>query len=489
MGDSISDLDKSITIIGAGLAGCEAALQLAKRGWQVKLYEMRPQRMTPAHQTAQCAEIVCSNSLKSLRSDTAAGLLKAEMQLLGCQLLELAKQTAVPAGHALAVDRDAFSAAVTAAIVSHPGIELVREEIKTLPSGKVILATGPLTSDALMQDLIFRLGEEQLYFFDAIAPIVSADSLDRSIIFDKSRYDKGEADYLNCPFNKEEYLTFVHALQAGEKHAAHEFENELFQELKFQFYENCLPIEELARRGDDTLRFGVLRPVGLEDPRTGRRPYAVLQLRAENVDGSAYNLVGCQTMLRYGVQKEIFRTIPGFAQAEFLRYGSIHRNSYLNSPEVLTQQLSLKTLPEIWLAGQFSGVEGYTESIAMGLLISLIVDAESKLPILPETTLLGQFWRRLTGYSVAQDTDPIVQQDSSCCQSMQDKSRSTYSAIEQDRHPALHIRQRFQPVNANFGILPAVQQERKDKNQKKAMYYERSLADLQQWLTNQNKQT
>jgi methylenetetrahydrofolate--tRNA-(uracil-5-)-methyltransferase len=435
---------KRITIIGAGLAGSEAALQLADKGWSVKLYEMRPDRMTPAHQTGECAELVCSNSLKSTRTDTAAGLLKAELKLLNCKLLDIAFETAVPAGHALAVDRAAFAEKVTTLLETHPNIELIRAEVTEIPEGIVILAGGPLTSDALMQTLIEKLGEQHLYFFDAIAPIVSADSLDRSIIFDKSRYDKGEADYLNCPFNKEEYLAFVEALQQGEKHTAHEFEDEFFKELNFRFYENCLPIEELAKRGIDTLRFGVLKPVGLEDPRTGRRPYAVLQLRAENNDRTAFNLVGCQTMLKYSVQKEIFRLIPGMEQAEFLRFGSIHRNAYLNAPALLNENLSLKAIPDVWLAGQFSGVEGYTESIAMGLLVSIIINKEynagrGACATMPESTILGQFWRKLIT-------------------------------------PSEH---RFQPVNANFGLMPELIGI--DKKNKKAEYVNRSLRDLQQW--------
>jgi methylenetetrahydrofolate--tRNA-(uracil-5-)-methyltransferase len=344
----------------------------------------------------------------------------------------------------LAVDRDAFADAVTKQIEANKNIALIREEVKDIPAGNVILAGGPLTSDILMQSLIKRFGEQYLYFFDAIAPIVSADSLDMNIVFEKSRYDKGEADYLNCPFTKEEYLEFVEALQNGEKHTAHEFENELFHDVSFRFYENCMPVEELARRGVDTLRFGVLRPVGLEDPRTNRRAYAVMQLRAENKDRTAFNLVGCQTMLKYGVQKEVFRKIPGLQNAEFLRYGSIHRNSYLNSPELLNDNLSLKAMPNVWLAGQFSGVEGYTESIAMGLLAATIIDysathGDAMFP-LPETTVMGQFWRRLIT-------------------------------------PA---EQRFQPVNANFGLLPELHNV--DRSKKKTELANRSLEDLSVWI-------
>ncbi|MBM4399684.1 MAG: methylenetetrahydrofolate--tRNA-(uracil(54)-C(5))-methyltransferase (FADH(2)-oxidizing) TrmFO [Candidatus Cloacimonetes bacterium] len=437
--------NKTITIVGAGLAGSEAALQLAERGWEVSLYEMRPERMTPAHQTDKCAELVCSNSLKSLRTDTAAGLLKEELKLLNCKLLQIALDKAVPAGHALAVDRDAFAEEVTRQIEANSNITLIREEITAIPKDPTILAGGPLTSDALMQAMIEQLGEQHLYFFDAIAPIVSADSLDRSVVFEKSRYNKGDADYLNCPFTKEEYLDFVSALLEGEKHTAHEFENAFFKDLNFRFYENCMPIEELARRGTETLRFGVMRPVGLEDARTGKRAYAVLQLRAENRNRTAFNLVGCQTMLKYGAQKEIFRKIPGLNGAEFLRYGSIHRNSYLNSPALLQPNLALKALPDVWLAGQFCGVEGYTESIGMGLLVALIIDSEFDKGkdsgfYLPETTVLGQLWKRLITAS----------------------------------------EQRFQPVNANFGLLPELIGV--DKKNKKQEYAIRAFNDLQNWI-------
>lgn len=478
--------------MGAGLAGCEAALQLADRGWNVSLYEMRPEQMTPAHQSGECAELVCSNSLKSTRQDTAAGLLKAEMQLLGCKLLEMADQYSVPAGHALAVDRAAFATAVTARIEAHPGIKLIRQEVTSIPAGLVILAGGPLTSDALMQDLIRHLGEEQLYFFDAIAPIVSADSLDRSIIFDKSRYDKGEADYLNCPFNKDEYLEFVHALQAGDKHEAHEFENEFFSDTKFSFYENCMPIEELARRGDDTLRFGVLRPVGLEDPRTGRRPYAVIQLRAENPDRTAFNLVGCQTMLKYGAQKDIFRLIPGMQDVEFLRYGSIHRNSYLNSPAVLNQDLSLRAMPDVWLAGQFSGVEGYTESIAMGMLVARIIEHETSHKISQDSK--SPFVVMPSGSSVPADNKLSQTENCINAELQASQTEAGFPSGSLAMLPATTVlgqfwrrlitpgEKRFQPINANFGLMPALPQENKKQKPPKQEYAVRSLKDLSEWL-------
>ena len=430
-----------ITIIGGGLAGCEAALQLAEHGYKVKLFEMRPRTQTPAHQSDELAELVCSNSFKSIRQDTGAGLLKAELMLLGCKLLEVAKKCAVPAGHALAVDRELFASTISLMITQHPNIQLLREECSTLPEGDLILATGPLTSDAMMQALATLLGEQQLFFFDAIAPIIDADSIDYSTVYAKARYDKGEPDYLNCAFDEEQYYGFVDALISAEKHEAHEFENAFFNSDKFNFYENCMPIEELARRGRDTLRHGVMRPMGLELPTTGKKAYAVLQLRAENRDRTAYNLVGCQTMLRYPEQKRIFRMIPGLGDAAFLRFGSIHRNAYLNSPELLQPNLELKQRPRMWIAGQLSGVEGYVESIASGLITAQII--ASSLPILPETTILGQLWRRLF---LAPD------------------------------------KRGFQPVNANFGLLPALRDEPRDKKLKKELLSLRSLESLKTFL-------
>lgn len=428
-------MDKKLNIIGGGLAGCEAALYLADRGWQISLFEMRPLVQTPAHETGHLAELVCSNSLKSTRLDTASGLLKAEINALGGKLLHLAEQSSVPAGHALAVDRQQFSVAVEAAIMANPDIRVYRKEISELPSEPSILATGPLSSDAIMQALREVLGEEQLYFFDAIAPIVDADSLNLGQIYRKDRYDKGEADYLNCAFDREQYYRFVQALLEGEQHAAHEFEDHLFADVNFSYYENCMPIEELARRGIDTLRHGVMRPMGLETPE-GKKPFAVLQLRSENLDNTAYNLVGCQTMLRQGAQKDIFRLIPGLEQAEFLRYGSIHRNSFINSPEVLNADFSLKKLPHIFLAGQLAGVEGYVECIGSGLLVAKVICDE--IDSLPETTILGQLWRHLTCSKGA----------------------------------------KFQPMNANFGILPKLVNEPRDKKLKKQMYSQRSLESL-----------
>jgi methylenetetrahydrofolate--tRNA-(uracil-5-)-methyltransferase len=425
---------KVINIIGAGMAGSEAALQFADAGWQVNLYEMRPQVTTPAHETGNFAELVCSNSFKSTLISTASGLLKAEMGMLDCKLLPLAAQCAVPAGNALAINRDKFAELVTKHIKEHENITVINQEISQLPTALTIIATGPLTSDALLKALLPYLPEEHLYFFDAIAPIVSDESLDYEIVYRKTRYDKGEADYLNCPFTKEEYYEFVEALNAAEKHTAQEFENEFFGRIDFRFYENCTPIEELARRGAETLRFGVMRPVGLETP-AGDRPYAVLQLRTENQDFSSYNLVGCQTMLRYPEQKRIFRMIPGMQNAEFLRYGSIHRNTYLNSPQLLNPELNLKALPNLYFAGQITGLEGYVESIFGGLLSYLIIAKQLK--ELPETTISGQLWRHL-----------------------QTEVKN------------------FQPMNANFGILPALPERIRDKKMKKLALSERALASL-----------
>jgi methylenetetrahydrofolate--tRNA-(uracil-5-)-methyltransferase len=434
-------VSEHITIIGGGLAGSEAALQLASRGYKIDLWEMRPLQNTEAHTSADFAELVCSNSLKSIRLDTGAGLLKEEMRLLGSILLEVAETCKVPAGHALAVDRELFAHKVTQLISEHPNIRIIRAEATQIPEGKVILATGPLTSAAMMRHLQTLLGEDQLFFFDAIAPIIEADSVNLDIAYAKARYDKGEADYLNCAFDKEQYYNFVDALLEAEKHEAREFENEFFNGEKFSFYENCMPIEELARRGRDTLRHGVMRPMGLEIPSTGRKAFAVLQLRAENKDLTAYNLVGCQTMLRYPEQKRVFRLIPGLADVSFLRYGSIHRNSYLDSPKLLNPNLSLKARPDVWVAGQLSGVEGYGECIGHGLLIARIICKESS--ELPEETILGQLWRRLI-------TPPL--------------------------------KGKFSPVNANFGILPGLEKEIRDKKLKKEMLSQRAITALQALL-------
>lgn len=427
-----------IKIIGAGLAGSEVALCLAEMGISVNLLEMRPLRMTPAHGTDLAAELVCSNSLKSDLLDTASGLLKEELRLLGSRLLPIAQSCTVPAGHALAVDRLLFAQKVTQTLQNHPRIRITRQEVTELPAECSILCAGPLVSDSLARSLQEVVGESQLSFFDAIAPIVSAESIDSAKVYAKDRYDKGEPDYLNCAFTREEYYRFVDALLEGEQHQAREFENEFFREVDFNYYENCTPIEELARRGRETLRHGVMRPMGLE--RDGVKPFAVLQLRAENKDRTAFNLVGCQTMLRYPEQQRIFRLIPGLERAEFLRFGSIHRNSYLNAPRVLAPNLTLRNARHIFVAGQLAGVEGYVECMGMGLLVAKILG--EGIGMLPPQTILGQIWRRLI--------DP-----------------------EQKN---------FQPVNANFGILPALDDDVRDKKLKKQLYSKRSLEALRGFL-------
>ena len=426
---------KKIKIIGAGLAGSEAALQLAKAGMSVDLYEMRPHTGTPAHQTGLFAELVCSNSLKSNLITTSSGLLKAELDLLGCELLKIARECSVPAGNALAVDRGLFAEKVTASIRSNPLINIINSEYTEFDDDETIIACGPLISDRLTQSLIKLIGEEHLYFFDAIAPVVSTDSIDFDKVYSKTRYDKGDADYLNCSFDRDEYYRFVEALEAGVKYEAKEFENEFFQNIDFRFYENCMPIEELAKRGKDTLRYGVMRPIGLDNPFTNRRPYAVIQLRTENKEKTAYNLVGCQTMLKYSEQKKIFALIPGLENAEFLRHGSIHRNTYLNTPEICNSDFSLKKAPNIKLAGQIAGVEGYTESIFSGLLTAMII--AQKIQHLPEETISGQLWKYLTTPNNA-----------------------------------------FKPMNANFGLLPEVKMDRKNKSLKKELLSKRSLDAL-----------
>jgi methylenetetrahydrofolate--tRNA-(uracil-5-)-methyltransferase len=435
-----------IKVIGAGLAGCEAALQLADRGWQVDLYEMRPEKMTPAHASGDLAELVCSNSFKSKLLSTASGLLKEELTLLGCRLLPLAEKYRVPAGNALALNREKFAAAVTALINDNPAISLHRQEITRLDDKLTIIATGPLTSEKLTGSLLELIGDEHLYFFDAIAPIVDADSLNHDVIYRKTRYDKGDADYLNCPFSREKYYEFVKALQEAAKHEAKEFESRFFRNIDFNFYENCTPIEELARRGEDTLRFGVMRPVGLEDPETGKRPFAVIQLRVENKAATAFNLVGCQTMLKYSEQKRILRLIPGLEKAEFHRFGSIHRNTYLNSPHIMNQDFSLKADRTKYIAGQLSGVEGYVESILSGLLVARNVSKPEHQEYdhiidLPETTISGQLWRHL----VTEVKD-------------------------------------FQPMNANFGLLPVLKDRIRDKKKKKSLLAERALEALKETI-------
>jgi len=436
-----------IRIIGAGLAGSEAAWQCARRGIAVELYEMRPLRSTPAHQTANFAELVCSNSLKSDTENTAPWLLKEEMRQAGSLLMEIARRTAVPAGHALAVDREKFSQEVTAAIEHEPLIRVVREEVTNIDEniGITIIATGPLTSDALAREILRLSSSRQLYFYDSISPIVEADSIDMSRVYMAARYDKGTADYINCPMNKEEYDRFLQALLEAHSVDAKDWEN-------LNYFEGCLPIEEIARRGHDTLRFGPMKPVGLRDPRTGQLPHAVVQLRQENLRADSYNLVGFQNHLKYGEQARVLRLIPGLENAKFLRYGQIHRNTYINGPTLLRETLQMKQHPKVLFAGQISGVEGYVESIATGLLAgmhaaSLALGGEPVAP--PRATAFGAL------------VDYICHADA----------------------------KNFQPANITFDLLLPLDDETRrrvrDKKQRHAMVCERALAELQGWLAAQ----
>ena len=382
-----------VIIAGGGLAGSEAAWQLAERGVPVTLYEMRPSCPTPAHKTDRLAELVCSNSLKSNAPGSASWLLKEELRRAGSLLMKVAGECAVPGGAALAVDRERFAEGVTAAIAGHRLITLRREELKEIPDqGLALIATGPLTSDALAARVQTLTGSDNLAFYDAISPVVDAETLNMDCIFRASRYGKGGEDYLNCPFTEDEYRVFYEALQGAETVQAHEFEN-------VNFFESCLPIEELARRGYDTLRFGPMKPVGLIDPRTGRQPFAVVQLRPENLRFSSYNLVGFQNHLKFPEQKRIMRLIPGLEHAEFLRLGQIHRNTYINAPRLLNPDLSFRTAPMILVAGQLSGVEGYVECIATGLLAGLALAARARDDSFappPRTTALGSLVHYIT---------------------------------------------------------------------------------------------
>lgn len=430
-----------VAIVGSGLAGSEAAWQLAQLGRRVDLYEMRPQRPTPAHKTSDCAELVCSNSFKSRSLENAHGLLKAELNQFGSLILQTAERFAVPAGQALAIDRQPFSASITQQLSNHPNIKLLREEVEDLGKlldryAAVLVATGPLTSDALSESLQQLIGIGHLSFYDAIAPVVTTESINSQVAFRASRYDKGEADYLNCPFSQQQYEDFVAAILAADKVQMHQFED-------VRPFEGCLPIEVMAERGLDTLRFGPLKPVGLPHPETGEQFHAVVQLRQENALGTLYNLVGFQTKMTWTAQQQIFRTIPGLEEAEFVRLGSIHRNTFLNSPKLLTSRLQLQQEPRLFFAGQLTGVEGYTESTSMGLAAAYFLHHELRgdsLPELPGTTMMGGLIRYLT------TTDP--------------------------KH--------FQPMNANFGLLEPPQQ-RIPKHQRKAWLAERAMRELQQW--------
>lgn len=399
-----------VVVIGGGLAGSEAAWQLARRGVPVRLHEMRPVCNTEAHRSDRLAELVCSNSFRSASLDSAVGLLKAEMRQLGSLIMAAAERTSVPAGAALAVDRERFAATVTAAIEGSALIEVVREEVSALPVGLGIVATGPLTSPALSRALQDLCGEAQLYFYDAIAPIVTADSINREVAFAAARYGKGGDDYLNCPMTREEYYAFVDALRAAETVPAREFE-------RCVYFEGCMPIEEMARRGRDTLAFGPMRPVGLIDPRTGAQPFAVVQLRQDNHEATLYNLVGFQTKMTYPEQRRVLRMIPGLDQAEFVRLGSLHRNTFVNAPRVLLPTLQMRARPTLFLAGQLIGVEGYVESAAAGLYAAInVVRVRAGLPatVPPPATALGA----LLGY-----------------------------VTDRRRHE-------LQPMNANYGLFP-----------------------------------
>ncbi|HEY5087098.1 MAG TPA: methylenetetrahydrofolate--tRNA-(uracil(54)-C(5))-methyltransferase (FADH(2)-oxidizing) TrmFO [Gemmatimonadaceae bacterium] len=432
-----------VTVVGGGLAGSEAAWQLAQRGHRVALHEMRPVRQTAAHRTDRLAELVCSNTFKSTELATAHGAIKAEMRELGCLVLQCADVARVAAGTALAVDRDVFAAAVTERIMAHPNITVVRDEVNDIPRSPAIIATGPLTGDALAASLRERLGADSLAFYDAIAPVVSRESIDEAVVFTASRYGKETMEgaekgaYLNCPMTEYEYEAFVSALDAADQFHGHEFD-------QVPYFSGCMPVEEMNSRGRESLRFGPLKPVGLVDPRTGRRPHAVVQLRREDRAGRLWNLVGFQTRLRIPEQQRVFRMIPGLANAEFLRYGSIHRNSYVNSPGVLTPALALPDDARIFLAGQITGVEGYTESTASGLLAGMNLSrvlngGEPVVP--PATTMLGALYRYL------READP--------------------------RH--------FQPMNANFGLVDELDERIRDKRLKKERMAERAVREMRAW--------
>ena len=426
-----------ISVIGGGLAGCEAALQLARQGYLVRLIEMRPEKSTEAHHTDSLGELVCTNSFKSEDPANAHGQLKREMRMLGSVLLRSADVSRVPAGSALAVDRTLFTQAMTAAIEAESAIEIVREECTTLPSGPTIIATGPLTSNSLSEAIQQELGDGGLSFFDAIAPIVHRDGLDENVVFAAGRFDQ-DADYLNCPMSEPEYLAFVEALRGGVGHQGHDWDT-------VPYFEGCLPIEVMASRGKDTLRFGPMKPIGLTDPQTGKRPWAVVQLRREDRAGQMWNLVGFQTRLQIGEQREIFKTIPGLSNAEFLRWGSIHRNSYLNFPGCLSSSGSSKKRTDLIFAGQLTGVEGYTESAASGILAGInlgrsLSDQEPLIP--PPTTVLGGLFRYL------RDADP--------------------------KH--------FQPMNSNWGLVDPLSQRIRSKRARRESLAQRANEDFLVWM-------
>ncbi len=430
-------MEQVVKIIGGGLAGCEAAWQLARRGVAVELFEMRPRRMTEAHATGELAELVCSNSFRSLSLTAPAGLLKEEMRRLNSLVMRVADAHRVPAGSALAVDRERFSQALSHIIRDLSQVTIVREEAVEIPSGITILATGPLTSSAFSDRLATLLGSEHLYFYDAISPIVTAESVDMEIAFKASRYDRGDDDYINLPLTREQYDRFVDAVLAAKKIPTRSFE-------RFVPFEGCMPIEEMAERGRETLAFGPMKPVGLRDPRTGERPYAAVQLRQENSEGTLYNMVGFQTKMTHPEQRRVFSLIPGLEKAEFVRLGSLHRNTFIDAPRHLVPTLQWRGSPTLFFAGQMTGVEGYVESAAAGLLAGInaariLLGQEPVVP--PATTALGGLLRYITD----------------------------------------ETRKKFQPMNVNFGLLPPIAQRVKGR-ERKALMAERALADLDDWI-------
>jgi methylenetetrahydrofolate--tRNA-(uracil-5-)-methyltransferase len=427
-----------VTVIGAGLAGSEATWQLAKRGITVDLYEMRPVKSTPAHHTDQFAELVCTNSLRANQLTNAVGLIKEEMRQLDSLILAAADHNAVPAGGALAVDREPFSAEITAQIQALPNVTIHHEEITALPTGPTVVATGPLTSDSLATAIQNFTQSEGFYFYDAAAPILSKDSINFDKVYLKSRYDRGEAAYLNCPMNKDEFEAFYKALVTAETAETHGFEKE-------QFFEGCMPIEVMAKRGLKTMLFGPLKPVGLEDPHTGKQPYAVVQLRQDNAAGSLYNIVGFQTHLKWGAQKRVFQMIPGLEHAEFVRYGVMHRNSFMNSPKLLAPTYQTQQRPDLFFAGQMTGVEGYVESAASGLVAGV------------------------NAARLASGQEPVV--------------FPTETALGAMAHYITHTNARhFQPMNANFGLFKGLDKRIRDKQARNQALADRSLATLTEFL-------
>lgn len=430
--------ETEINVVGGGLAGVEAAYAVSAAGLRVRLFEMRPAATTPAHKTGLLAELVCSNSLKSDIEGTPAGLLKAEMRLLGSVVLEAAEHHRVPAGSALAVDRTAFAEELTARVESAPNIEVVREEVADVPDGITVVATGPLTSEPFAGALCDALGSARLYFYDAIAPVVEADSVDMDAAFRAARYDKGEGDYVNCPMDRDEYGALVKAMTDAETAELRDFEEGLF-------FEGCLPVEELARRGEDTLRFGPFKPVGLTDPRTGERPYAVVQLRAEDAAGNCLGLVGCQTRMTYGEQERVFRTVPALAGARFTRHGSAHRNTYVNGPVCLAPTLEALKRPGLFIAGQLTGVEGYAEAAATGIIAGTNAArvATGRRPVYPpRDTMTGSLIRYVTA----------------------------------GRHDG------FVPANASYGLMPPAPPEHRGKDAKAAYRWKTAMGLMEAWL-------